>query len=50
MIEFLIVALLLTVSWFSIWMLVAFSPLAAMMTMISFCGLMCLLTRDLNRS
>ena len=49
MIELLIVTLLLSVSWFSIWMLMTFSPLAAACTMISFCALMCLLARDLDR-
>ena len=49
MIELLIVTLLLSVSWFSIWLVATCSPLAAACTMISFCGLMCLLTRDLDR-
>jgi len=49
MIEFLMVALLLSVSWFSIWLCMTFSPLAAACTLISFCGLMCLLTWDMDR-
>ena len=49
MIELLMVSLLLSVSWFSIWLCVAFSPLAAACTLISFCGLMCLLAWDMDR-
>lgn len=47
--EFLIVALLLSVSWFSIWLLVSFSPIAAGCTMVSFCALMVLITKDIDR-
>ena len=50
MIELLIVSLILSVSWFSIWLMLTFSPIAAACTMISFCGLMYFLSRDLDRS
>ena len=49
MTELLIVSLILSVSWFSIWMLIAFSPTAAGCTMLSFCALMLLLTNDIDR-
>jgi len=49
MTELLIVALLLSVSWFSIWLLIAFSPTAAGCTMLSFCSLMLLITKDIDR-
>jgi len=47
--EFLIVALLLSVSWFSIWSLISFSPIAVGCTMVSFYTLMVLVSKDIDR-
>ena len=49
MTELLIVSLILSFSWFSIWLLIAFSPTAAGCTMLSFCAIMLLLTKDIDR-